>query len=115
MMPERTSCEALRNNLQHRQWLGFRLVLAQSPEHVLDIDDRIVDELADGDGEAAQGHGVDAQAEQMEHDHRDQDGDRNGGQRDGCRAPVEEEQEQDECHDDERFDQHAQHIVDRRR
>ena len=34
--------------------LGLSAVLAQPPEHVLDVDDGIVDQLADGDGEAAE-------------------------------------------------------------
>ena len=37
---------------------------------VLDVDHRVVDELADGDGEAAERHGVDRQPEELEDDER---------------------------------------------
>ena len=51
-------------------------VLAQAAEDVLDIDDGIVDELADGDREAAERHGVDGQPHQMKDDGGRQDRDR---------------------------------------
>ena len=98
---------------KHRRGSRLGLVLAQSPEHVLDADDRVVDQLADGDGEAAQRHRVDGEAEQLKHDHRDQDGDRDGRQRNERRAPVQQEQEQHHGHDDEGLDQDSQHVVDR--
>ena len=41
------------------------VVLLEPPEHVLDVDDRVVHERADGDGHAAQRHGVDRDAEQL--------------------------------------------------
>ena len=42
-------------------------VLAQPPDHVLDVDDRVVDERADGDGHAAERHRVDGGAEGAQH------------------------------------------------
>ena len=39
---------------------GRRRILAQPAHDVLDVDDRIVHQLADGDGEAAEAHAVDA-------------------------------------------------------
>ena len=42
------------------------VVLAQAPDHVLDHDDGIIDQRAQGNGDAAQGHGVDRCAEHLE-------------------------------------------------
>ena len=66
---------------KRRRRLRLGPVLAQAPEHVLDADDGVIDQLADGDRESAQRHGVDGEAEQLEHDHRHQHGDRDGRQR----------------------------------
>ena len=113
MIPDRTSWEAVGNDRQDRQRLGPGLVLAQAAEHVLDADHGIVDKLADGDGETAQGHGVDGEPEQVKDDHRDEDGNRDRGERNGGGAPVEQEQEQHGGDDDEGLDQDPQHVVDR--
>ena len=66
-MPERTSWRRGRDHLQHRARIGKLPVLLQAPEDVLDVDDGVVDELADGDGEAAERHRVDGHAEGLEH------------------------------------------------
>ena len=58
-----------------------RVVLAQAPKDVLDIDDRVVDEFADGDREAAERHRVDGQAHQLENDGGRQDRKRDRGER----------------------------------
>ena len=92
-------------------WPSF--VLTQPPEHVLDSHDRIINELANRNGETAQSHSVDAEAKRMKHDHGDQDRDRDSRQRNRRRAPVEQEQEQDGRNDNERLHQDAKHIVDR--
>jgi hypothetical protein len=42
---------------------GLAWVFTQAAEDVFDIDDGVVDDHADGDGEAAEGHGVHADAE----------------------------------------------------
>ena len=85
-MPERTSLDAGDDHVEHGRGLPVLPVLAQPAEDVLDVDDRVVDQLADGDGQAAERHRVDRQAEQREHDRRDQDRERDGGQRDRRRA-----------------------------
>ena len=61
-MPERTSCEADDHDIEDRARIAERAVFAQAAEDVLDIDDGIIDEFADGDGEAAERHRVDGQA-----------------------------------------------------
>jgi hypothetical protein len=67
-----------RDHPQHRLRNRPRPVLAQAPDDVLDVHDRVVDELADRDGKPAERHRVDGQPEQPEDDHRDQDRDRDG-------------------------------------
>jgi hypothetical protein len=53
-----------------------RPICLQPPQHVLDTDHRVVDQTADGDGQAAQRHGVDRQAEVLEDQRGDEDRDR---------------------------------------
>ena len=47
-------------------------VLAQAAKDVLDIDHRVVDQFADGNGEAAERHGVDGEAQRLENQGGDQ-------------------------------------------
>ena len=75
-------------------------ILAQAAKDVLDVDDRIVHQFADGDGQAAQGHGVDADAGEFEDDEGDDKGERNGDQRDERRPGVEQEQDEHEGDED---------------
>ncbi|GJE45107.1 hypothetical protein AEGHOMDF_4301 [Methylobacterium soli] len=93
----------LEDRVEHHPPLRPRLaqaaVLAQAPHHVLDADYRVVHHLADGDGEAAERHGVEALAERLERqDGRDQR-ERNGDGADHAGAPIVQEGEQH--HDDE--------------
>ena len=76
-------------------------VLPQAPEDILHIDDRVIDQLADGDRQAAERHGVDRQTEHREHHRSDDNRQRDGRQRDESRPEVHQEQEQDD-HDEER-------------
>jgi hypothetical protein len=73
-------------------------VLAQAPEDVLDVHDRVVHEGADGDGEAAERHRVDRDARRGEHERRDGDREGDRRERDERRPEVQEEQEE---HDDD--------------
>ena len=68
-------------------------VLAKPPEDVLHVDDGVIDESADRHGEAAQGHGVDRQAESGEDNgrHRHRKGDRRQGYQRGPHVHEEEE------------------------
>ena len=98
-MPERTSCEAADDDLEARG-VGCRArpVLAQAPEDVLDVDDRVVDQFADRDGEPAQRHRVDGQARRPGRRCTvDQDRDRDRRQRDRRgRATFSRKSEQDD-------------------
>jgi hypothetical protein len=61
-MPERTSTLARRTTSSTDSGLG-QPVLLQAPQDVLDIHHRVVHQLADGDGQAAQRHHVDRLAQ----------------------------------------------------
>ena len=83
----RISALALIHDVEHRQPClhGPRRVLAQPAHHVLDVDDRIVHELTDGNGQAAETHAVERQPEAVHGKHRGderqwqrQQGDRGG-------------------------------------
>ena len=101
------------HHVEHGAGIALLPVLAQPAEDVLDIDDGVIDQLADGDRKAAQRHRVDRQAKQLEDDGRGQDRDRDRGQRNGRRAPVEQEREQDDGHDKGCFEQHPLDVLDR--
>ena len=62
----------MQHYLRGVQWRGQQPVFAQAPENVLHIDNRVVHHLADGDGESAQRHGIEADTEVIQHDHRSQ-------------------------------------------
>ena len=76
-----------------------RRVLAQPPDDVFDVDDRVVDERADGDGHAAERHRVDAGAERAQHQHGGGQRQRHRRQRDAGRAQIRQKDEDDD--DDE--------------
>lgn len=71
-------------------------VLPQSPEDVLDVDDGIIHQFADGDRQTTERHGVDRQPEKMKNDRSHQ----NGCQRDRRRPGIQEEEEQDDGNND---------------
>ena len=80
--------------------IGREAVLAQAAEDIFDIHDGVVHQLANRDGEAAEGHGVDAEAEPFENDERDQKRQGNGGERDEGRSEIQEKQQQDDRNHD---------------
>ena len=71
-------------------------VVPQSAEDVFDIDDCIIHHLADRHRQAAQGHGVKAEAEPFQHYHRRQQRQGDGGAGNRRRAQIEQEQRQDD-------------------
>ena len=87
-------------------------VFSKPTEHVLYVHNRVVDELADGDRKPSERHGVDCQSELLEHDDGDQDRDGYRSQRDGRRAPVEQEREQNDRDDDHCLEKHLLHVID---
>ena len=65
-MPERTSRLAAAMTSSTGSGNGLLSVVLQAPQDVLDVDHSIVDEFADGDGEPAERHRIDRQAESAE-------------------------------------------------
>ncbi|HMM35750.1 MAG TPA: hypothetical protein PKA62_13565, partial [Thermoanaerobaculia bacterium] len=79
---------------------GPGAVLAQAPEDVLDVDDRVVDEAADRDREAPEGHRVERRPHRLQCEDGDdeRDGERHEG--DERRPGIEEEEEEDDRDED---------------
>ena len=94
--------------------LGQPAVLAQAPDDVLDVDDGVVHQRADGDGHAAQGHGVDGGPERLHGEHRGHQRERDREQRDDAGPHVGEEQEDDDDDQHRAFGSARQHVVDGR-
>ena len=74
-------------------------VFAEAAKDVLDVDDRVVDELADRHGQAAERHRVDRHSQPFEDQPRDHDREGNGGERDEGGAEVEEEEKEHDDHE----------------
>ena len=114
-MPERTSWLAARDDLEDGQRYGRRAVLLEAPQDVLDADHRVVDQLADGNREAAQASSVlivRPKALKTSTVTRIEIG--NGGERNQGRAHIHQKQEQDDGDDHARLPaEHAFDVVDR--
>ena len=80
--------------------------------HVLHVDDGVVDERADGYGETTEGHGVDADAEGVEHYHRHEERDGYRDERNERGAHVGKEEHKDDNHEDGSLDERLLHVVD---
>ncbi len=70
-------------------------------DDVLDDDDGVVDDEADGGGETAERHEIEALAEQPHEEHGDRDRDRNDEARDDRRTPVAQEEEENHAGENE--------------
>ena len=90
-----------------------RAIFPQPAVDVLHIDDRIVDDFAQRDRQPAQRHGIDRQAEIAEDQRRDQQRDRNGGQRNEGSAEIGQEQEEDDGDHDRAVAQRFLDVIDR--
>ena len=101
------------DDIERRARIARLAVLAQAAKDVLDVDDGVIDQLADGDGETAERHGVDGEAERVEDDGGRQDRDGNGRQRDEGRAHIEQEQEQDDGDNRHGLEQDLLDVADR--
>ena len=108
-------CGSTENHFFNRLPLAPRqlVVLAQPLINVFNVDDGVVNERTDGDAHAAQRHRVDVHAQQVEHDHRAQERERNGQHRNERGAETAQKQEQDNDDEDRAFQQRTPHIVDR--
>ena len=83
------------------------------PLDVLDHDDRVVDQQADRQRQAEQGHRVDGEAGDVENRERAEQDDRDGDCRDQHRAPVLQEDEDHQDDEDDRLEQRLRDLVDR--
>ena len=88
------------DDFRDRPRLGQIAIELEAAQDVLHAHHRIVHQFADGDGQAAQGHGVDGQAEVAEHQRGHQQRQRDRRQRDQRGTDVEQEQEEDHRHQD---------------
>ena len=100
MIALRTSTEASSTIRNVDASLPSAAGLAQAPDDVLDVDDRVVDHHPDGHHQPGQDHDVDLRSPQLEHEHRGDQRQRYRDQADERRAPL--EQEGDDDHDHER-------------
>src|SRR5262245_16202578 len=69
----------VQHNIERRAWVGRRFVFAQAPENIFNVNDGIINDSADRDGEAAESNRVEGDSKQVEHN----DG-REQGKRYGC-------------------------------
>ncbi len=76
------------NDVQPRQRARRQCIRAHAPQDVLDADDRVIDQYAERDGEASQGHGVQRVPHAVEHEHGRQQGQGNRCECDQCRTDV---------------------------
>ena len=90
-----------------------RRVLAQAPHDVLDVDDRVVDQLADGNGQSAQAHGVEREAEPVHGDGGGNQRERQRDERDGGGAHVHQEHHHHEDDEAGAFEQRLEQVVER--
>ena len=73
--------------------LGQQAVFAQSLEHVFNVDDGIVDQRTDGNGNTAQTHRIDGMSQGLQGEQGDQNGKGNGDERNQGGARVHQEEE----------------------
>ena len=93
--------------------VGYAVFL-EPPEHVFHAHHGIIDELANGNRQTAQRHGVDGKAKVVEHQNRGHERQRNGGQRNQRGAQAEQKEVKDHRHHDTRHHQLALQCADRR-
>jgi hypothetical protein len=87
--------------------------LPQSPDDVLDVDDRVVHHHPDGDHQPCEHHHVDRRALQIQHQHGGDQRQRDRDQRDERRAELEEERGDDQDDQDDADDQRTREVVQR--
>ena len=86
-------------------------VLAQAAENIFHIDDGVIDQFADGHGQAAQRHGVDPETGRMENDEGGEQRQGNRGQGDRRCAEVEQENKEHDRHHETAIAQGLLHIA----
>ena len=75
-----------------------RSVLAQPPDDVLAVDDRVIHDFADRDGQSPQRQRVDGEAERIQDDDSGEEREGDGGERDEGRPEVRQEEHQHDRH-----------------
>ena len=90
----------------------LRVVLAQPPNHVLHVDDRVVNERADGNRHPTERHRVDARAEGAQRENRRGERQRHRRQRDRGRPEVGQKQQHDDDDEDAAVAKRVDHVVD---
>src|SRR5262249_38097643 len=106
------------NDTEGGPGMGRRVVLPEAAVDVLDVNDGVVHEFAEGDGDAAQRHDIDGervageQADQAENQCGDGERERDGRQRDERRAEIQQKEEQDHDDEDSANDQRLADVVD---
>ena len=73
---------------------GQRPVLTQTLEHILDVDNGIVDKASYCDSYAAEAHGIYGIAHEMQYQNRYYNRHRNRHHRDNCRAQIHQKKEE---------------------
>ena len=79
--------------------IAASLVVAQAPNDVFNVDHRVVNHVADGDGETAERHDVERAAELLQSNDAAEQRERDGGDGDCDGSQIEQEQRQ---HDDDK-------------
>ncbi len=82
------------NDVQPRQRARRQCIRAHAPQNVLDADDGVIHQYAEGDGEASQGHGVQRLPHAVKHEHGREQGEGDRREGDQCRAYVAQKQVQ---------------------
>ena len=101
------------DDLRCRTRHGQGSVLSQPTRDVLDVDDRIIHDLTNGDGESAEGKRVEGEPEAIEHDKSryERQGDRR--ERHRRRPQIGEEQQQHDRHENATDQERADDIMQR--
>ncbi|MNX97598.1 hypothetical protein D3C86_1299710 [compost metagenome] len=104
----------LAHHFHRGQGIARRTVLLEPSHDVLDVDHRVVDQLPDGDGQAAERHHVDRLPEQLECQRGDCQREWNRHQRNDRGTRGEQKREQHDGHHDRAVAQCLAHVADGR-
>ena len=103
----------LEDDAANRLGASFPAILAEASHDVLDVDDGIVHDDADGDHEAGQDHGVDGGATHVQDEGAGHQGQRDGHHTDERRPPLVQEGAEHHDHEHAADEQRGREIVER--
>ena len=89
----------LENDSRNRRALPLLAMLAETPHDVFDVDDRVIDNSAEGDYEPRQHHGVDRRPTKVEHQRACHQRQRNRGATDQGDTPLVEKGKKNQNHE----------------